>query len=328
MEAKALSHDVYYQGIYWNDYELVRSELNRRATGSNKITWQDHFISSTRPQFSKALIINCGNGWVERDLFDRGMFSHAVAFDASDELLLQAENSRNGRPITYKKIDGNEITLDSIGKDYDLVVNHAACHHVGRLYRFMRVVSSAMRADGIMLNWDYVGADRNQYPYSIWEKIIQCNEQLPLKMRADLAYPHLPTMLATDPSEAIRSSAILPAFKRYFSIDHLAMLGGGLAYPVITHNQGLAKTSITESEPIIKQLLVEDEHWCRDHPDHNLFAYWWGKPLRDDKTNTCSDALESAEDAWFSTHANFIPLRELSLLQRLTQKLSEFGWRS
>lgn len=327
MEATALNHDVYYQGVYWNDYAIVRDELNRRATGSSRTIWQDHFTSSTKPQFSKALIINCGNGWVERDLFDRGMFKEAVAFDASDALLQQADENRGGRPITYQKVDGNEITSGTIGTGYDLVVNHAACHHVGRLFRFMRVMSEVMVPDGVMLNWDYIGSDRNQYPYLLWDKVTGYNKQLPETARADLAYPHLPTMLATDPSEAIRSSAILPAFRKYFDVAHLAMLGGGLAYPLITHNQALARIPREEADPIIRKLLNDDESWCRDHPEHNLFSYWWGRPLPCGKVFNDSEELERAETSWFAEHAIAIPPDKLTLLQRLTQKLSDLGWR-
>ena len=323
MVATALNHDVYYRGLYWNDYETVRTELNRRATGSTELIWQDHFQSSTKAQFSKALIINCGNGWVERELFDRGLFKEAVAFDASEALLQQAEEKRAGRSIRYLKVDGNQIGAENIGAGFDLVVNHAACHHIGRLFRFMRIMSEVLVPGGIMLNWDYVGSDRNQYPYPLWEKVMHYNDHLPEFARADLTYPHLPTMLATDPSEAIRSSMILPAFRKYFEVEHLGMLGGGLAYPLMTHNYALAKLPHAQSLPIIKQILIEDDSWCRAHPDHNLFAYWWGKPLSYSKKCNDSVALERIESSWFNEHANTIQKHELTLLQRLTQRLCD-----
>ena len=63
---------IYYQGRYWNDIPLVAREINRRFTGSPDTDWPDtdwiaHFSNLTNRVFKKALVINCGNGWVERD---------------------------------------------------------------------------------------------------------------------------------------------------------------------------------------------------------------------------------------------------------------------
>lgn len=322
MKATALNVGIYYQGMYWNDYAIVRDELNRRATGHATTTWHEHFSALTRPKFRKALILNCGNGWVERDMFDRGMFHEAVAFDASTNLLAEAQDNRGGRPIRYLRIDANEISLEAIGQGYDLVVNYAACHHVGRLFKFMKVIAQSLVPTGIMVNWDYVGPDRNQYPYEMWEQVSYCNDHLPPAARATLVYPHLPTMLATDPSEAIRSSYILPAFRQYFNISYRAMLGGAIAYPLITHNSALAKMDIPQSRPVIEHLISEDEAWCRIHPEHNLFAYWWGTPCFSADTSG-AEVHEEREAEWFQTHSVTFPAQELTLLQRLTQQISD-----
>ena len=322
MKATALNVGIYYQGMYWNDYAIVRDELNRRATGHATTTWHEHFSALTQPKFRKALILNCGNGWVERDMFDRGMFHEAVAFDASANLLTQAEDNRGERPIQYRRIDANEISLEALGRGYDLVVNYAACHHVGRLFKFMKIIAQALVPTGIMVNWDYVGPDRNQYPYEMWEQVSYCNDRLPTAARANLIYPHLPTMLATDPSEAIRSSYILPAFHQYFNISYQAMLGGAIAYPLITHNSALAKMDISQSRPIIEHLISEDEVWCKIHPEHNLFSYWWGTPRLSTDTSG-SEVREEHEAAWFQTHSVTFPAQELTLLQRLTQQISD-----
>ena len=42
-----------------------------------------------------------------------------------------------------------------------------------------------------------------------------------------MVYPHLPTMLVSDPTEAIHAELIMPVLRRYFEIEHFRALGGG-----------------------------------------------------------------------------------------------------
>ena len=64
--------NIYYNGIFWNDFDYVRESLNERISGQRDIDWAHHFQKSYSRKFKKALILNCGNGWVERYLYDIG----------------------------------------------------------------------------------------------------------------------------------------------------------------------------------------------------------------------------------------------------------------
>ena len=82
--------DVYYSGIYWNDYEVVRRRWNEWISGDPDRDWFEHFAAQSRPPFTRALVLNCGNGWVERDLVGRGHIKEAVGTDYAQDLLDQA----------------------------------------------------------------------------------------------------------------------------------------------------------------------------------------------------------------------------------------------
>jgi SAM-dependent methyltransferase len=273
---------VYYQSGYWNDLPLVQQYLNRRATGDPQLPWTEHLAAHRGGKFAKALVLNCGNGWVERGLVQSGLVTEAVGVDYSDDLLAAArvEADKLGLPLRYAQLDTNSAQWPEDG--YDLVINHAAGHHIAYLDRVLRSIAELLPADGVLVSWDYVGAHRNQYPAVQWEAAWQLNGELPDGFRhAELIYPHLPTMLHTDPTEAIHAELILPTMRRYFDLEHLRTLGGGLAYPVLTFNRGVFDRPAEESAPVVAQVLAADEEWTdADAEARTLFAYVIARPRK------------------------------------------------
>ena len=88
----ASSADVYYTGTYWNDYEKVQEHLNEKISGNIHIDWANQLIKWRKyKKFKKALILSCGNGWVERMLIEKGVIESAVGVDVNEDLLFQAK---------------------------------------------------------------------------------------------------------------------------------------------------------------------------------------------------------------------------------------------
>jgi SAM-dependent methyltransferase len=285
---------VYYQSGYWNDLRLVQQYLNRRATGDPEQSWSAHLGAYHGGKFAKALVLNCGNGWVERGLVQSGLVAEAVGVDYSDDLLAGAreEADKLDLPLRYAQLDTNSAQWPEDG--FDLVINHAAGHHIAYLDRVLRSIAELLPPDGVLVSWDYVGAHRNQYPAEQWEAAWRLNASLPDGFRhPEMVYPHLPTMLHTDPTEAIHAELILPTMRRYFDLEHLRTLGGGLAYPVLTFNRGVFDRPPEEAEPIVAQVLAADEAWTDGGPEtRTLFAYVIARPRK--------AALDDAEQlaAW------------------------------
>ena len=144
------------EAVYWNSYDTVVAMLNARATGSAATDWNGHLRDNFGP-FRHALVLNCGNGWVERALIEQGVVKSAVGLDVSDELLAIARGAAadTGAPIRYERIDVN--TADFPDEDFDLVVNHAAMHHVAYIDRVTRRICELLPPDGVFVSWDYVG---------------------------------------------------------------------------------------------------------------------------------------------------------------------------
>jgi len=298
----ASDSSVYYQSGYWNELPLVQQYLNRRATGDPAVSWSEHLAGYHGGAFAKALVLNCGNGWVERELVQAGLVKEAVGVDYSEDLLRTAreEAEKLGLPLRYAQLDTNTARWPEDG--FDLVVNYAAGHHIAYLDRVLRSLAEQLPETGLLVSWDYVGAHRNQYPAAQWEAAWTLNRSLPDGFgHEEMNYPHLPTMLHTDPTEAIHSELFLPVLRRYFEVEYARPLGGGLAYPVLTFNQRLAARPAEESDPVVEQVLAADEAYTDAYTDgdpmqRTLFAYVIARPLEAALADTAQLAAWTAEE--------------------------------
>ena len=229
-------------------------------------------------------ILSCGNGWVERDLFEKGIIESAVGIDINDDLLSSARASavKLDLPFRYYKMDSNEA--DSFPEDgFDVAINHASLHHVANIDRLVRSIYNALlTSGGILVNYEFVGPHRNQYGALEWATILSTNNLSESTFRHErLAYPHLPTMLLMDPSEAIHSELITSVVHRYFSPIHSRMLNGAIAYPLLTHNKNIGKyrslncLNHRDLPPCkyISDIIAIDDEYSKQHPDSSLFWY-------------------------------------------------------
>ena len=271
--------DIYYQGRYWNDLDCVVQMFNNRISGCPEGSWYSHFARTTDKTFTRALILNCGNGWVERDLIRAGLVKEAVGIDYSSALLEQASAAADeaNLPIRYHQMDTNSASFPD--DEFDLVVNYAAAHHISMIDRVFRELCTLLPEDGWFVSFDYVGPHRNQYRADAWEAAWQVNAELPEHVRQEMSYPNLPTMLHDDPTEAIHSELIVETLLRYFEVEQFTPLGGAVAYPLLTHNQRLfAIDDLAERTRWAEMILAADDAFLRDHPDSSLFAYVAARP--------------------------------------------------
>ena len=282
---EASSSSVYYNGVYWNNFEQVRSYMNQLATGDSSVQWLEHLYAwNGEKPFRKALIVSCGNGFVERDLYSKGIILSAVGIDINEELLdtARAEASKHNLPIRYYQIDSNKQNVFP-EDEYDLVLNHAALHHVAYIDFHTRALSNLLRRTpgSVLVNYDFVGPHRNQYDADTWETIHQVNEESDeCFTKPYLGYPHLPTMLYTDPSEAIHSELLISTLNRYFEPLWLRYLNGALAYELLTHNENLQRpcssgANITQH---ISRIIEMDAQYSESHRGRELFMYSILKP--------------------------------------------------
>jgi SAM-dependent methyltransferase len=270
---------VYYEGRYWNDFPQTLTAHNRIISGDPDVRWYEQFARTTEGRrFKKALFLNCGNGWVDRDFFYYGLVEDGVGIDISPDLLEDARAKAETENLSLRYYQANINESDFPEDGFDLIVNHAAAHHIAYLDRVFRSLCASLPEDGVFVSYDYIGPHRNQYPPKDWEAASEFNEQLPRAIRQEMSYPHLPTMLATDPTEAIHSELILSVFKRYFTLEEFTPIGGSIAYLLLTHNKKLFGAEPELRDEWVEYVLHRDNEYREAHPDQTLFAYFWGRP--------------------------------------------------
>lgn len=226
MDIKFNENELYYKGIYWNDYKEVTEYINTIISGSKENDWVDYVKKKYNKKFKKCLIVNCGNGQVERNLIEKGLIESAVGVDISEKYLNDAIKNNKGLNIEYKILDTNKESFD--GK-FDLVVNVAALHHNSHICNVINNIHDCLEDDGLFINFEYIGEHRNQYSDKKWINFLNYNKKLPEKARQDIkTYPHLKTMLHYDPSEAIHSELILKYFKIFFDEEVYKPINGSM----------------------------------------------------------------------------------------------------
>lgn len=279
---------IYYSGQYWNDFPRVREYMSENFTGHKDKLWvQDFKERFAKKPFEHGLFLNCGNGWVEREFIDKKIAKKATAFDYSEDLLKSAQKQKGKRNIHYFKADVNKLNLK--GHQFDLIVNVAALHHVQYINKLCLLLAKVLKSGGVLVSFDYIGPSRNQYSLKHWFYIKMVNRALPDFMRKDrLDYPHLPTMLYTDPTEAIHSDLTLQSLGRYFDIIERHDCGGGIAYMILTHNPKLDKVEAKKLNYHISKILAADKKYTLSKKVPPLFSYFIAKPnkksLRDTKS--------------------------------------------
>ncbi|HEY1014501.1 MAG TPA: class I SAM-dependent methyltransferase [Herpetosiphonaceae bacterium] len=287
--------EMYYSGVYWNSYEYVFEELNTRVGGGRRDHWFQHFHKQVGGRrFKKALILCCGNGWVERAMYEQGMFEEAVGVDYVGALLDHARAASPGWPLRYYQMDINTAAFPEGG--FDLIVNHAAAHHITALDHVFRTLAALLPDDGYFVSFDYVGPHRNQYPLLHWAAVHELNDSLPPQLRQELAYPHLPTMIAGDPTEAVHSELIVPVMRRYFAVEQQRHVGGALAYPLLTHNQRFFDAPEPERDRWLRRIMAADAAYVAAFPESSLFDYLAARPARAALADRQRLALWSADE--------------------------------
>lgn len=232
------TYDYYNKNTFWNDHWLIREYLNLLGTGDKKLNWINYVHKNylNKKKNLKMLSIACGNGWFDREADTIFNFKKIDGFDISKKLIKQARALAPSLKYKYHCLDLNKKSLNLF--DYDLAINLAGLHHVKNMDYIVKEVYTSLKKGGLFIHFDYVGPKRNQYSDRDLLYMNKMQKRFPKKLvgRNKIKRPSIDLMLKEDPSEAIGSEEIIPTLKKYFKIDYLKYLNGGMLYQVL-HNQ-------------------------------------------------------------------------------------------
>lgn len=269
--------DYYTGAIMFNSFECFLARECALISGDPTVGWQ-RFLFEKYGRLGAAFVFGCGNGWVERGLFQAGVINRVVGADILQKHIDEArtEAQRIGLLCDYLIADLNKF--EATGLTADLVVNTGAMHHVAYINRFTELLAKVC-SGGLYVGHDYTGAHRNQYTWEVWSEVLDLNQRLPEKYRVSLRYPHLRTMLALDPSEAVHSELQMEVLMRHFDLVQHVRLGGGLCHPLLMSNHRLFHERHTAEGKAALELIMREEEAClARNPDFNLFTFFVARP--------------------------------------------------
>jgi SAM-dependent methyltransferase len=216
---------------YWGSQPLVRRAINRRVTGDPNRWPMEWFAQKYVPApLPRGLSVGCGTGLLERDVFIKGVCERVEGVDFSPEAIAEAQRGAEeaglARRLDYRVEDINAIRLPR--ERYDIVFFHGSLHHVRNVEGVLEAVRASLAPGGLLFLDEYMGPSRSEWNDAEWGFARSAFDALPeeLKNRDELAIP-LPM---DDPSESIRSSAILPTVRRLFEVLEDRPYGGNVLW--------------------------------------------------------------------------------------------------
>ena len=229
----------------WLDLEMIESEYVRpRISGDRERNFLQYFFDEHLDALpvSRVLSLGCGGGNLERAILYLGAAEKIDGLDSSPGSIelarrLAFEEGLAER-LEYGVADLNRHELPS--STYDLVVAKHSLHHLENLEHVFAQVRRTLRPGGLLMFNEFVGPTRFQWTDDQLKLMNRLFSAVPQSIRdkvpvVEILRPSIEDMLATDPSESVRSAEILSVVATEFEILECKPYGGTLLHIVLAH---------------------------------------------------------------------------------------------
>jgi len=235
---------AFSRDLYWLAIPAVDARYQRRACrGTEGLRWFAYLCRqhlAGRRNLSM-LSLGCGTGALERKLAGIGAFTTCHGIDLAPAAIDAARGEAARAGIAGLRYDVRNLERDGPpGGRHDVAWFNGSLHHIERLEPVLDGVRDALAPDGWLFVNEYVGADRFAFPAHQREAMGAAFALLPARLRRschdvdrgrlveEVPMPDPAEVMAVDPSEAVRSSAILAAIESRFEIVERNDCGGTL----------------------------------------------------------------------------------------------------
>lgn len=253
--------------VYWLAVPEVHRRYSRKLIGDHQGSWISYccekFLSHRLP-VKRMAVIGCGNGQLERGLSALNAFVECDAFDISDRAVEFANSEATKQGISnihYFHADIEEYQFPS--NCYDAVWFKESLHHISKLEYVCEGVSHSLKDDGFLFIEEYVGPNRFALTDRQKEVLNAVFSLIPKQykksffrnysgtVQKQVSIPNPQQVKKVDPSEAVRSSDILPVLSQHFNIVEQRDLGGTLLHFLL---HGIAGNFVEEDPDSMKLL--------------------------------------------------------------------------
>ncbi len=218
----------------WTSNPLVQEVVNRRIVGpASNDFWLNWVLADYLPsRVRRCLSICCGTGTHEIIAAKTGRVGFLEAFDLSPRGVDAARRRAADAGVEVRFFEADVNAYECPRRSYDLILAGGALHHVSALERVLATLHDGLTDDGVLIANEFVGPVRHQWTERQVETVNRLLGALPphLRARSRIERSSVEEMLAHDPSEAVRSSLILPVLRSYFEIVEARPFGGTLMH--------------------------------------------------------------------------------------------------
>jgi len=274
--SEVIQTDAFSSSVYWLAVPEVQAHFQKRAVnGQPYPTWIDYvlaeYVKDPLP-VERILSLGCGSGSLERDLARRGVFQRCDAYDIAPgaiELAKSAAAAENMAHIHYQAADITNYPFPDAC--YDLAWFNGSLHHIEELDATLSSVRRALKPDGLLILNEYVGPDRFDFTDRQKGVMRACFELIPPHLRRNfdainpnefqlsVSIPDPVAVSAADPSEAVRSSAILGALDQHFEVLACNDAGGTILQFLLSGIAGNFRSDDPQSIAVLNMLFaIED----------------------------------------------------------------------
>lgn len=256
-------HQVAAAAPYWTSYPLVRRYVNQLITDS----WWGYPTHAFKAAWAykplqRGLSIGCGTGNLEKDLRWMRICEEVDAYDISPESIRMAREFAAATPfdnVRFEVADAERVSYPA--EHYDAVFFHGSMHHISNPAALLDKLWPALKMGGLIFLDDYVGPSRDEWAEEHLVHARAAYDALPpwWKTHPKLLAPYD----ASDPSEMIASSSILPAVRKRFHTVWERPYWGNLLYPVLAQVD-ISKTSEGEQERVLTTLIEREKQLVRE----------------------------------------------------------------
>lgn len=260
-------------GRHWTELQQVQEIINERVSGEPNV---NPYLYLLRTRLAgclpvrSALTVGCGSGELERGFAPLGLATEHVGLDVAPGAIARAEAAAREAGLTqvrYHVADANTVRLEP--GSFDVVFGVYSVHHVENLEHLFEQVALALRPEGFLFLNEFVGPTRFQWTDRQLEVVNGLLSSLPEEMRVSLVdgrpkrsvrRPTIAEMIATDPSEAVKSGELLEVASKFFEILEIRPYGGTVLHLLLDDIAG----RFQRPEPWARQLLasIAEVEWA------------------------------------------------------------------
>jgi SAM-dependent methyltransferase len=279
--------------LSWDTHPLILQHINYQVSGDSSEHWIDFVHRRFVPHGAAfGLSVGCGAGGLERHALRAGLCKTMEGCDLSDGALhvaaAAAANAGYSNHIRYFHFDLNSEALPT--DKYDIVFSSAALHHVHQLAHAFAEIRRTLRPGGLLVLIEYVGPSRFQWTDQVHVLMDRLLAIMPPRYRVSLRQrgivkdrmrrPSVADVVAVDPSEAIRSEAILSELAQSFETLHRVNLGGTLLHFLLEDVVGNFDVHNEDERAFLELLILFEEVLIAEGVLSSDFVLVIAKPIR------------------------------------------------